>query len=477
MKKKKLLQSILAIMMVLFTLFSSMTVMAEPLAEAVTEITEAAEKEEQETFIYPEEKTSEEDKEPAPEIDEDLREPDVAEQNETDEFGEPVVISEHSKIYQTGDNTFKTVYSEIPNTFKANGKQKEYDNTLVLKEKVIGQDYYTNKQSNIDVKLPSEIKENKGITFEYGKVKVDLIPTEGDYSKSAVKENAILYNDVYDGIDVQYTIHELGLKEDIVLNKHVDKNSFTYKLDTHGAEARIENGVINLYENKSDEAALTLSAPMMTDADANICEDVVLTLTEEKGEYIVTVTANQEWLEAADRAYPVKIDPNFTIPASKITVTTASQFRGVYEGKSYGYAGHLTDDNIGTPGAGDLGKTRMYFSINDDFSSIPEGSKINSATFRIYQYMNYNGGKTQFGCFRIEDSWNVSSLSWNNAIKLNQSPCGENSVSTSKVGFHEFECRETVNNWVQGCLICFLPHYFDVIVFYSLFTFLQRFSK
>ena len=66
-------------MMVLFTLFSSMTVMAEPLAEAVTEITEAAEKEEQETFIYPEEKTSEEDKEPAPEIDEDLREPDVAE--------------------------------------------------------------------------------------------------------------------------------------------------------------------------------------------------------------------------------------------------------------------------------------------------------------------------------------------------------------------------------------------------------------
>ena len=46
------------------------------------------------------------------------------------------------------------------NSIKENGKQKEYDNTLVLKEKVIGQDYYTNKQSNIDVKLPSEIKEN-----------------------------------------------------------------------------------------------------------------------------------------------------------------------------------------------------------------------------------------------------------------------------------------------------------------------------
>ena len=51
MKKKKLLQSIIAMFLVCITVFSTMTVMAEPLAEAVTEVTEAAEKEEQETFI------------------------------------------------------------------------------------------------------------------------------------------------------------------------------------------------------------------------------------------------------------------------------------------------------------------------------------------------------------------------------------------------------------------------------------------
>ena len=450
MKKKKLLQSIIAMFLVIITVFSTITVMAEPLSEAVTEVTTTAEKEEQETFIYPEEKTSENEKEVITNTDEELREPDVAKQTETDEFGKPVVISEHSKIYQTGDNTFKTVYSEIPNTFKENGEQKEYDNTLVLKDKLIGTDYYTNKQSDIDVVLPIEIKENKGVTFEYNKTKVDLIPLEGDYSKSAVKENAILYNDVYDGIDVQYTIHELGLKEDIILNKCVDKSTFSYELDTHGTEAKLENGVINLYEKKSDEPVLTLSAPMMADSDAKICENVELSLSEEDGTYIVIVTADSEWLKSPERAYPVKIDPSFTVPSSKITVITASQFRGVYEGKSYGYAGYLTDDNIGVPGSGDLGKTRMYFAINDDFSSIPEGSKINSASLRIYQYMNYNGGSTKYGCFRIEDSWSTSTLTWNNAIKLNQSPCGENSVVTSAVGFHKFDCRETVNNWVQG---------------------------
>lgn len=449
MKRKRLLQSITAIIMVLFTLFGSMAVMAAPLAETVTEMTESAEKDEQETFIYPEEKTSEEETITAV-VDEKLRKPDVAKQTEEDEYGTPVVVSEHSKIYQTGNDTFKTVYSEIPNTFKEKGKQKEYDNTLVLKNKLIGEDYYTNKQSNIEVKLPAVIKENKSVTFEYAGIKVNLIPTEGNYSKSAVKENAILYNDVYDGIDIQYTVNELGLKEDIILNKYVEKNTFTYELETHGAEAKLENGVINLYEKGEDELGLTLSAPMMTDADANISENVVMGLAKEKGKYIVTITADSEWLSSADRAYPVKIDPNLTVPASKITVVTASLFRGAYQGKSYGYAGYLTDDDIGTPGAGDLGKTRMYFAINEDFSSIPEGSKINSATFRVYQYADYNNGKTEFGCFRVEDSWKPSSLEWNTAIKLNQSPSGENSVSKSNKGFHYFDCRETVNNWVQG---------------------------
>lgn len=164
MKNKKVLKSIITIIMVMFTLFSSMTAMAEPLAEAINETAESVEIDEQETFIYPEERVLEEDGDKTLKTDEELREPDVASPNEIDEFGEPVVISEHSKIYQTGDNTFKTVYSEIPNTFKENGEQKEYDNTLVLKDKLIGTDYYTNKQSDIDVVLPVEIKENKGIT-------------------------------------------------------------------------------------------------------------------------------------------------------------------------------------------------------------------------------------------------------------------------------------------------------------------------
>ena len=55
------------------------------------------------------------------------------------------------------------------------------------------------------------------------KVKLEL--TDGNYTKAAVKENAVRYNDVFDGVDVQYTLNALGMKEDIILNKYVDKSS------------------------------------------------------------------------------------------------------------------------------------------------------------------------------------------------------------------------------------------------------------
>ncbi len=67
-----------------------------------------------------------------------LRFPDVqnSQSFEEAEYGEPIQIDKNSKVYQTGDRSFRTVFSEIPNTFENKwGKETEYNSTLVLKEK------------------------------------------------------------------------------------------------------------------------------------------------------------------------------------------------------------------------------------------------------------------------------------------------------------------------------------------------------
>lgn len=447
MKKHRRFLATIATILALLIALSSTSVAMGQAADAVQEMVSAAETTEASTFDYPEETDpSVEGIGDETNTDSELRLPDVttSESPEEAQYGEAIIVDEYTKVYQTGDRNFRTVYSEIPNTFEnALGEEVEYDNTLVLEEKLLTADYYTAAASDIEVQLPAEDSRNFDVEFEYDGVKVKMKPQDGDYSRPAVKQNAILYNDVFDGIDIQYTVNALGMKEDIILNKYVSQNTFAYKLDISGADYALENGVINLYDD--EQLVLTISAPIMTDANGSISDGVTLTLEED----ILTVTADAEWIASPERAYPIKIDPNLTIPASKLDVVTVSEHHGRYASKAYGYVGDLTAEQIGVPGSKDLGRTRMYFEVNDDFTAIPEGSKINSAALRIYQYTNMSSS-TQLACFRVEDSYNIDTIDFEKAITLNESIAGENAVLSSGVGFHEFDIRQTVNDWVQG---------------------------
>lgn len=291
MKHRRFLATISIILALLMALSSTSAAM-ESAAGFVQEIVAEESVTESSDFNYPNKVPLSDDTSNSDEKSEEhLRLPDVQNSisQEEAEYGKPVLIDEHTKVYQTGERNFKTVYSEIPNTFKnALGKEVEYDNTLVLKEKLLAADYYTATASDINVKLPAEKKSAFGVSFEYDDVKVKMTPTEGSYDKPAVKENAILYNDVFDGIDVQYTVNALGMKEDIILNKCVDKSAFTYKLDVSGAKVIEENGVLNLYKKNSDTPFLTISAPIMTDANGAISDAVSMTFEDD----VLTVTAD-----------------------------------------------------------------------------------------------------------------------------------------------------------------------------------------
>lgn len=445
MKTKRFL-SVVAMVLAFLIAFNTTSVAMGTAADYISEVTAAENITEDGSFMRQEKiPTDNEDQNTVTE--DNLRLPDVqnGQSPEEAEYGEPIQIDKNSKVYQTGERSFKTVFSEIPNTFKNEfGKETEYDSTLVLKEKWIGSDYYTAESSDIKVKLPTEEKSDFGISVEYDGVKVKLKPSEGNYEKSAVKENAILYNDVFDGIDIQYTLNALGMKEDIILNKYVDKTSFTYKLNVSGAKIVAENGVLNLYKKGSDTPTLTIAAPVMTDANGVISDAVTLSIEDD----LLTVSADAEWIKSPERAYPIKIDPNFTVTSGKIDVVTVSEHHDRYAAKAYGYVGDLTAEQIGVPGSKDLGRTRMYFAINDDFSAIPEGSKINSASLRIYQYTKI--GSSEIGCYRVEDPYDINTVDFKKAITLNESIAGENAVLSSSVGFHEFDIRQTVNDWIQG---------------------------
>ena len=447
MKRRKSV-SIIALILAMIMMFNVPAAALEPVADALGEATTADAVEEEAQAI--EESQSQSSGE------EDLRLPQVS-NAEIEVDGILIETEKYSKTFKTGTDTYKTVYSEVPNFYEgAFGAEKEYDNTLVLNENILTQDYYEGTSTDIDVKIPTEIKEGKGVTFKYNGVKVTQIPLSGDYSKSAVLENAILYNDVYDGVDVQYTLHELGLKEDIILNKYVDLTSFSYLLDTHGDTAVLEDGVVNIYKDGDKTPSYTISAPLMTDADGDISFGLTLSLTtNEKNEYILTLTADSEWLSSPDRAYPVRIDPNIEkFENDDIYMRTYSEYRKFYPGIAYGYVGYMTDDGVGMPGTGDFGCTRLLVKFPDVTELIPQGADITSATFNLFEY-NTIGTSTVFESHILTGAWSETTTDWASLSGIIGGPTGEGFTSAAAPyitagKLHGFDVSTVVREWHAG---------------------------
>ena len=66
------------------------------------------------------------------------------------------------------------------------------------------------------VLLPEKMSGGRGYTITKGGDSLEIIPEGGDYTLSCVGDNAIRYSDVYENVDVQYTILNGTVKEDII---------------------------------------------------------------------------------------------------------------------------------------------------------------------------------------------------------------------------------------------------------------------
>jgi len=383
---------------------------------------------------------------------EELRMPiEKSQDKEPEVDGTLVEVNQYSKVYQIADRTYTAVYGSTPNYFvNEKGNAQAYDNSLTLDAGK--KTAFTNTASDIDVRLSTDIV-SKGMTFDYNGVKIGLTPIEGNYDSYLVVDDAVRYSNVFDGIDVQYTVGKQGVSEDIILNKEVDKNTFSYKLNLKGHYAKLIDNVLFVFNKKGDaDYAYTVSAPIMTDAAGISSENVVLSL---KGD-ILTVTADSKWLHAAERSYPVIIDPEIRIDSSIAIRSVVQDGDRVYVSAvpyAYGYAGYIKGDYFGFGDQGDLGRSKMLIHFDGSaLNEIPEGSGIVSASFNIYQY-NSPSSSTNFWCSMITDSWNLSDFNsgtkkaYTRASALNLETL---SSSVSKKNWHSFDIRTAVNNWFNG---------------------------
>ena len=253
---------------------------------------------------------------------------------------------ENVKHFDMGDGTYKAVtYSEPVHRKDADGKWQDIDNTLEA-EKENGNTSY--KTADGRIKFSKNVKNANGKIFELSengyKIDFSLIDNDVKGSSASIKNHKgkktptvldskeeqyaklqsvdnltkIKYNDIKEDIDIEYLIYSNNIKENIIVNSRKDSYVYTFELKLNKLTALLNSdGSISLNDEETAEEKYNMPAPFMLDDNGEFSENVHYTLTPSgKYKYVLTITADTEWINSKEREFPVTIDPTVEITNS-----------------------------------------------------------------------------------------------------------------------------------------------------------------
>ena len=205
--------------------------------------------------------------------------------------------------------------------------------------------------------------------------------------------SSITYSNVVANTDLQYLLSGNNIKENIIVNAPAESYVYRFEMNLEGLIAmKDENGSINLLDATTKELCYRIPAPYMYDANGTLSHDVEYTLTaKSKGVYLLTVTADAEWMNAEDRVYPVVIDPTLSTEAYYDTYINEN-----YPNTNYGLSAELW-----------VATDCITFIQCNELPYIPAGCQFYSASLGVYYYYysNVTSGTTNVGVYQVSTDW------------------------------------------------------------------------
>jgi len=265
------------------------------------------------------------------------------------------------------------------------------------------------------------------------------------------------YPSVYPNVDLQYMISSTGIKENYILKNRNAQKEFVISYQANGLTAvPIDEKTIDL-QNNSGEVIYRILSPEMTDNSGSRSEDVFMTLLSQDGDTIqIRVTADTQWLDAADREYPVAIDPTIT------TTTSQSDVHTTFITSAMPGTNHSTKFELL------VGRESTEYNIcrtlvKLDMPSLKPGDMIVNAklclVMKNYQFYGSSTPSMQINAHKITESWNYSNVTWNNRPNYDSAVLDYNfvrqddpKVTTQITNDHvkSFDITKAVKQWYEG---------------------------
>lgn len=382
----------------------------------------------------------------------------------TDINEEEMRADDHTIILENRDGSNTLYLFSEPVTFiDENDDLKTKDITIEKqKDKELLHDGYSFTNGQNDYRINFSEDSNIGINATIKDCSYDIIPIDNE--KVSGKESVAKYlNETfevfeYDGIygggtSLRFYPQLNGLKDEIVLNQNIDRNSFSFKLSTKNCSAELnEDNTISLIDNQG-ETIQTFSAPYAYDSEYKEGDfdfhrtDCEYSLEpQDDSNYIITVNVPSEWLNSKETVYPVIIDP---------TSINAATYRDAAIYSATPNTCYGSEQTAGFGKSSQYGYGRVYMQFLWP-SAILQGAEINEA----YIWEKETTGRTTDTTvipYIVRYSWAESTITWNNRAYMEDTTTMQgkviNSQSTdwpSDPTWYKFHIEDAVQAWADG---------------------------
>ncbi|MBE6751723.1 MAG: RHS repeat-associated core domain-containing protein [Ruminococcaceae bacterium] len=388
------------------------------------------------------------------------------------EKDEPTIIGEieskrdrYTKVFQKSDGTSVAVVASTPVHYEENGKWVDIDNTLV---EVTENDetVYENKSNDFTVELPQEMDEKDSVSIEKDGYSISFTldgydvfeksqkskankkeKTKKEKSKTEIddsfidKTETVVYENVGETTDIEYSVTPTGLKENIILTKKPKSEvSYTYTIVAENLNGKAnEDGSVSFTDSQVNEI-YNIPAPVMFDAKNVVSKDIEVKFSGENGQYKLTYTPSYDWLKN-EAKYPVTVDPVLQVVDG--SYVDESYIDSANSNTNYGAESYLYSMNTSNREMVSLFNISQPCILGSD-------AVVKNVTFRVNvsEINSSNNQNVVVGAYPIRTNWTENTVSYSSKPEIGE-PVAEQVYPASFIGYKGFDITEIFNNSEQ----------------------------
>ncbi len=380
-----------------------------------------------------------------------------------------------SKRFLMSDKSIRAVVYSDNVHYKENGQWKDVDSSMSLADAEDREDFdgFSTVENSFKVKVAKNANAKKlvriktdsyGISWGYsnsnpvrktfcGANIENVADDTGDMIYDSVKKSTqkVTYSNIDSDCDLEYIITGSSVKENIIVKSKRDNYDFSFDIQTKNVSLELEDN--NIYgKNSKNETVFTIPAPFMFDSENDFSDLVTYSLSQKNNnKYTLTITADSEWLNSDDRAFPVTIDPVVVTEQKSKSLDTAfitsskpntnhsdkAELLVGKESSEYGNCRAMVKFKLPALSAGDMvvnAKLCFVAFAND-------GSFYDTTTPDL-----------QVNAHMINKSWNYKTVTWNNCPSTSNTVLDYDYITRkdNKGNWKYFNITKAVKQWYEG---------------------------